>query len=80
VATIEAVPWKEAFRRLKSRWPDAALHGTRVHVPVAGAGAEADDLRAALAGLELRSLTWEPPTMEDAFIAMVTAPTVGADA
>jgi len=50
-----------------------------VHVPVAGEGAEADDLRGALEGLELRSLTWEPPTMEDAFIALVTSQPVTAD-
>ena len=43
-----------------------------MHIPVAGRGAEEDDLRPALEGLELRSLSWEPPTMEDAFIALVT--------
>lgn len=74
VATVVARPWKEAFARLKARWPDAALHGTSVHVPVSAHGAEEEDLRAALAGLELRALTWQPPTMEDAFLALVTAP------
>ncbi len=73
IARIDATPWKEAFARLKARWPDAALHGTRVHIPVAREGAEETDLRLALEGLQLRSLSWEPPTMEDAFIAMVSA-------
>ena len=40
----------------------------------AGHGAEERDLRDALAGMDVRSLTWQPPTMEDAFIALVSSP------
>ena len=73
VARIDAAPWKEAFARLKARWPGAALHGTRVYIPVAAEGAEEAELRETLEGLELRSLSWHPPSMEDAFIALVAA-------
>jgi ABC-2 type transport system ATP-binding protein len=73
VAAIDARPWKEAFARLRARWPEAALHGTKIHIPVAAAGAEELALRATLAGLELRSLAWQAPTMEDAFIALVAS-------
>jgi ABC-2 type transport system ATP-binding protein len=73
IAAVDAAPWPEAFARLQGRWPDAALYGTRVHIPVAGHGAEEQAIREVLAGLEVRSLTWQPPTMEDAFIALVDA-------
>jgi ABC-2 type transport system ATP-binding protein len=73
IARIDARPWKEALTRLKTRWPDAALHGTRVHVPVSGHGADEAELRQALEGVEIRSLIWESPTMEDAFITLVAA-------
>jgi ABC-2 type transport system ATP-binding protein len=72
IARVTASPWKEAFTRLKDRWPEASLHGTSVHIPVAGHRAEEDDLRGALSGLSVRSLTWQRPTMEDAFIALVS--------
>ena len=39
IAVVVASPWKEAFTRLKQRWPEATLHGTSVHIPVAGPGA-----------------------------------------
>jgi ABC-2 type transport system ATP-binding protein len=73
IARIVASPWQDAFARLKARWPEATLHGTSVHIPVAGHGAEERDLRSALTGVEVGSLTWQRPTMEDAFIALVTA-------
>jgi ABC-2 type transport system ATP-binding protein len=72
IARITASPWKEAFTRLKNQWPEATLHGRSVHIPVAGEGAEEDDLRTTLHGLEIRSITWQRPTMEDAFIALAS--------
>jgi ABC-type multidrug transport system ATPase subunit len=71
VARIEAAPWSEAFARLRAHFPDAALYGTRVHIPVAGSGVGEREIRDVLAGLEVRSLTWRAPSIEDAFIALV---------
>jgi hypothetical protein len=71
IAAVDAAPWSEAFARLQARWPVAALYGTKVHIPVAGRGAEEASIRENLAGLTVKSITWQPPTMEDAFIALV---------
>lgn len=72
IAKISATPWREAFTRLKAIWPAATMHGTSVHIPVTGHGAEEEDLRRALATLHVRSLTWQRPTMEDAFLRLVS--------
>ena len=71
IVRVDASPWTEAFARLRSRWPGAALYGTRVHLPIRQGDAEERQIRDVLAGLELRSLTWQPPSIEDAFIALV---------
>ncbi len=73
VAEISVSSWKEAFARLQMRWPSAALHGTRIHIPVADHSIDERDIRHTLEGLEVRSLIWQSPTMEDAFIALVDA-------
>jgi ABC-2 type transport system ATP-binding protein len=73
IVAVDAVPWPEAFARLQARWPGAALYGTHVHIPVERRGAEEQLIRELLIGLEVRSLTWQPPTMEDTFIALVDA-------
>ncbi len=72
VAAVDAAPWREAFAILQRQWPEAALYGTRIHIPFSGGGAEEQAIREALRGLELRSLTWQRPTMEDAFIALAS--------
>lgn len=79
IVAVDAVPWAEAFARLRARWPGAALYGTRVHVPVAGQGVEERSLREVLAGLDVRSVAWQAPTMEDAFIALVDAASTSSD-
>lgn len=71
VACIDANPWREAFALLQARWPESALYGTRIHIPVSGHGAEEQAMREVLEGLEVRSLNWQPPSMEDAFITLV---------
>ena len=73
VACIDATPWREAFALIQARWPESALYGTRIHIPVSGHGAEEQAIRDVLEGLEVRSLSWQPPSMEDAFIALVDA-------
>ncbi len=71
IARVDATPWAEAFARLRARWPDAALYGTRVHVPLPQGEAQEREVRGVLAGLEVYSLSWQPPGIEDAFIALV---------
>lgn len=71
VACIDAHPWRKAFRLLQARWPESALYGTRIHIPVSGYGAEEQAMLEVLDGLEVRSLNWQPPSMEDAFITLV---------
>ncbi len=71
VVAVDAVPWPEAFARLQRRWPAAALYGTRVHIPVGGTDAPDAQIRKVLDGLEVRSISRQAPTMEDAFIGLV---------
>jgi ABC-2 type transport system ATP-binding protein len=71
IARVDASPWAEAFTRLRARWPGAALYGTRVHIALPHGGLEEHLILDVLAGLEVRSLSWQPPSIEDAFIALV---------
>jgi ABC-2 type transport system ATP-binding protein len=73
MVAVDAAPWSDAFARLRSRWPDASLYGTQVHIPVANQGTEEMSIREVLVGLDVRSVTWQAPTMEDAFISLVNA-------
>lgn len=76
IIAVEAQPWDEAFERLRRRWPNAALYGTRVHIPVVEGGDDDRSIRAVLEGLDLRAVVRQPPTMEDAFIALVEATSI----
>jgi ABC-2 type transport system ATP-binding protein len=73
IAVVDASPWSEAFARVQSLWPTATLFGTRTHIPVARGEEVEPRVRRVLSGLEVRSVTWREPSMEDAFIALVAA-------
>jgi len=74
IMAVEAAPWAEAFSRLHATWPSAALYGTRVHIPVGVDASIEPEIRRVLHGLEVRSITVQSPTMEDAFISLIEAP------
>ena len=73
-------PGRQPTRRLKARWPEASLHGTRTHVPFRDEGAAQRseiqrDAGELLAGLTTRTLRISAPSFEDAFVWYAT----GAD-
>jgi ABC-2 type transport system ATP-binding protein len=69
ILEVEAQPWQEAYRRLKARWPDAALHGTRTHVPFRGDDGTQQRARELLGGLAAgAALRTRAPSLEDAFV------------
>ncbi len=80
ILEVDAAPWQSAYRRLKGRWPDASLYGTRTHVPFREEDEtqrneiqrDAGDL---LAGLATQTLRITAPSLEDAFVWYAT----GAD-
>jgi ABC-2 type transport system ATP-binding protein len=73
IARVDARPWQPAYARLKERWPRATLHGTAVHVPVGLGENPLEALDEALAdiGVDVRSVTTSPPTLDDAFVWLV---------
>ncbi|MGC8509855.1 MAG: ATP-binding cassette domain-containing protein [Acidimicrobiales bacterium] len=73
IAVVDASPWSEAFARVQSLWPAATLFGRRTHIPVPRGEVVEPRVRHVLSGLEVRSVTWREPSMEDAFIALVAA-------
>jgi ABC-2 type transport system ATP-binding protein len=73
IVVVEASPWGEAFARVQSLWPAATLFGTRTHIPVTRGEVVEPRVREVLTGLDVRSITWREPSMEDAFIALVAA-------
>ncbi len=73
IAVVDASPWDEAFVRVQSLWPAATLFGTRTHIPVARGEVVEPRVREVLAHVAVRSVTWREPSMEDAFIALVSA-------
>ena len=83
ILAVEAEPWQEAFRRLRSRWPGTSLFGRRAHIPAADTKAIEAELGDVLAGLTLTSVETRPPSLEDAFVwhvrgaAQPSSPAVG---
>ena len=80
ILEVDVQPWQAAYRRLKARWPEASLHGTRTHVPFREEGATQRseiqrDAGELLAGLTTRALRISAPSLEDAFVWYAT----GAD-
>jgi ABC-2 type transport system ATP-binding protein len=73
IVQIDGQPWQESFRRLKLRWPQASLYGTRVHVPCSSVSVPEGEIRHILEGLEVREIAAVPPSLEDAFVALVAA-------
>jgi ABC-2 type transport system ATP-binding protein len=72
-----------AFRRLKAAQhnrqiplDEVALYGAQIHVVVPGADQYKEAIKAVLVaeGLEVRSIQWVAPTLEDVFISSVNAP------
>jgi drug efflux transport system ATP-binding protein len=68
ILEVDAEPWREAYQRLKRRWPAVSLHGRRTHVPFAAGDHVEREAHALLDGLELRELGVADPTLEDAFV------------
>lgn len=77
VLEVNGEPWQTVYRRLKARWPDALLHGTRTRVPFAGELEIQHTARELLGGLATRTMTIGAPSLEDAFVWHATN-TVGA--
>jgi len=71
ILEVDAEPWQSVYRRLKLRWPQAALHGRRTHVPFGG-GEEPSSVErealALLAGMGTPHMRFMAPSLEDAFI------------
>ncbi len=73
IVVVDASPWGEAFARIQALWPGATLFGTRTHIPVERGEVVEPRVREVLADLDVRSIAWREPSMEDAFIALVAA-------
>ena len=71
IVQVQAHPWQLAYHQLKNRWPQATLHGTAVHVPIAAGEDVRDDIATDLRSLEVRSLATSPPTLDDAFVWLI---------
>jgi ABC-2 type transport system ATP-binding protein len=74
IVAVAVEPWQEGFRRIQSRWADAALYGRDVHIPTS----EPDEVSRAVAGLlgdlRIASVSVQRPTLEDAFVWQIGAP------
>jgi len=68
ILEVDAQPWQSVYRRLKARWPDAALHGTRTHVPFRDDHEMQSTARELLGGLAAPAMRIGAPSLEDAFV------------
>ncbi len=68
IVAVEAGPWQPAYELIRRRWPQAALYGRRAHIPAGDPDAVARQVRELLRDLEVKSVTVQRPTLEDAFV------------